>query len=134
MKTVMYLGERVTMMGSIYKLFVDKKGETYHYSKIKHVWLGSCYEITNDGKMKRNPESVEGWEITEKERVEAEAQKLVVTAHRMTKRKAMQLKKPHPDIVKAMNLLGRFYRSMSKWDRQRFVDYLENEMSKGGKR
>lgn len=131
MKTVMYLGERVTFLGKVYQVFKDKKGESFSYTQIKNVWVGDCYEITNDGKMSRRPSSVTGWEMTEKEKLESEAQKVAVRAHRLQQRKAMQLKKPHPNIVSAIKLLRPFFRSMGRIDQERFTAYLTNEMSKG---
>lgn len=132
-RVVLFLGERVDHMGNIFQLFRDRNGEQFRYTKIKRPFFGDCYEIDKEEKMKTRPESVKGFEPTDKERLEYEAQKLCVVAERLSRKRAMKLRSPHPDIVRAIKLLRPFYRSMTRTDQNRFTQYLENELSKRSK-
>lgn len=131
MKRVMYLGERVNVF-KIGQLFRDKRGKDYWYRGVKGVWFGSIYEIDDKESIKIRPAEVDaaGWEPSEKDRAEWEAQKAVVKAFRLEKRKAMQLKRPHADIVKAIQLLAPFWRSLDRFDQERFSKYLANELQR----
>jgi hypothetical protein len=130
---LMYHGERVNHFGAIYQLFKSQKGVDSHYSGIKNVGIGSCYAQEPGGKMKIRPELVEppkGFVMSEKDELEAEAQREVVRHARAEKRKAMELRKPNQRIVQAVDLLRPFYRAMSHVDQRRFMGYLANECSK----
>lgn len=129
---VMYVGERVSQMGKVYQLFKNKRGKTFPFSGLRYALLGHCYEMAKDQTLKTNLSAagVEGWEMTEAEHIECEAQKQVVKTHRLKKRKAMELKKPHTDIVRAICLLRPFVRSLDLWDQKRFMDYIANACSK----
>lgn len=133
---VIYCGERVDMIGNIKQLFRDEEGNEFCYTGVKRVWPGSCYEISDDEKIQRKPTEVEanGFEFTPKDRAEYEAHKLVVSATRALRRKAMAIKKPHPDIVRAINLLRPFYRNLGRFDQDRFSKYLCNQMSRKAKK
>lgn len=132
---VMYMGERVHHFNKIFQLFKDKRGREYNFSGIKGVWFGDIYEV-NDNKMQVRPKSVDakGWEPTEEERHEYEAQKLVVRAKRLERQKEMNIKKPHADIVRAVDLLRPFYLSLHRFDQERFMRWVANECSKRKKR
>lgn len=130
MKIVMYLGERVHWSNKIIQLFKSRDGKEYHFKGIK-AWVGNCYRLETGDKMQRRPEVLEtNWEMSEKEKLEYEAQKEIVKFHRLNQRKAMELKKPHKDIVQAIYLLKKFYHSMDSIDRKRFMQYLDNQLSK----
>lgn len=125
----MFLGERVGWNGKVYQLFRSKDGKEHNFSGIKRVYFGDVYEMI-DEKLKIRPESVDGWEPTDKDRREYEAQKLVVTASRQANRKAMEIKRPHAEVVKAVDLLRPFYRALSHVDQRRFMEWIANECSK----
>lgn len=132
---LMYHGERVPFVGTPLQVFKDKKGKEYRWSGRKHVWFGSVYEAEymEPGvlAMLKNPkELLATWQPTEKERLEYEAAKLGVTSYRQNRKKAYELKKPHPDLVKAVLLFRPFYFALQNIDRRRLVDWFENECSK----
>lgn len=134
MTTVIYCGERVGLFGRIHQLFKDKKGKEYSYTGIKDAMVGYCYEVSAKDQMSLRPKTVEGFPMSEKDKLEMEAQKLAVRAERLMKRKAFELKRPHPDIVRALKLLAPFYRGLTRFDQDRFMSYLGNEMSRKPKR
>lgn len=132
---LMYHGERVYYNGKVYQIFKDRKGEKFNWSGIKRVWFGSVYESTKTGdehRMSRRPVEIEtpDWEPTEAERLEYEAQKIVVTASRQERRKAIVLKRPHDDLVRAVKLMRPFYKALSNFERQRLMEWFANECSK----
>lgn len=130
---VMFLGERADNFDGINQLFVDKKGEKHLFRGLKYVWFGNVYEMT-DGKMKVRPEAVESdWTPTEEQRLEYEAQKLAVCAIRERRKKKNLSRKPHKDILRAVELLRPFYKPLSKWDRERLTDWLTHQLSKAKK-
>lgn len=136
MKTVpvQYLGERVGIRGKVIQSFRDTLGELYHFSGIKGVFFGSWYEMLEDGKMHRRPKELSGDEPSDKDWKEFETNKIGVKAFRLQSRKAMQLKKPHEDIVRAVALLKPFYQSVDRFTQKRFMDWVCNEMSKPNKK
>ncbi len=129
---VIYHGERVGLTGKICQLFKDKNGKEFLFQGVKGVWLGNCYEVSKDDQIKARPEAIDnnGFELTEDDRRQAEVAKLSCVAERLSRRKAMDFKRPHVDIITAIRLLSPFYRSVGRFDQDRFVRYLENEMSK----
>jgi hypothetical protein len=130
-RKVMYCGERVGHF-RVGQLFKDKRGKEYSYRGVKRVWPGCVYEISSDNKIDIRPKEIScDWEMSEQDRLEMEANKVAVTAYRLERRKAMELKRPHKDIVKAVELLRPFYRNLGHFDQARFVGYLRNQMSKG---
>lgn len=134
MKTeIMFMGERIHF-GKIVQFFKDAKSIPHHFSGIKNIWFGSVYEM-NDDKIKVNPTAIEtDWVPTDEERDEYEAQKLVVRAHRQARKKAMDIKKPHEKIVRAVELIRPFYLSLHNIDRRRFMEWFANECSRKGKK
>lgn len=136
---VMYHGERVhSWTKKVYQLFKNKKGKEYQWNSIKGIYFGSIYEIERkaDGSssMLTRPKEIEEpwrqWEPTEKERLEYEAQKAVVTAQRQARLKEFKLKRPHKDLTKAVELFRPFYRALTDNDRRRLVEWFANEASK----
>lgn len=135
MKPVIYCGPRV-YASSICHLFVDEKREHYYFGNMKFVYIGNCYKMLAGDKMKRRPESIDPapFQLTEKELRECETQKLIVKAFRDERKKAMQLKKPPEKITVAINLLRPYFQSVTWVDQKRFLAYLQQEMSKKGKK
>lgn len=128
---VMYQGERVDTFGRIHQMFRDVRGENYQYSGIRDVSFGQIYPMT-DGKMAVYPigEYDPKWKPTDKEEREFEAHKIVVADRRARRKAEMQLKKPNPKIVQAVDLLRPFYLAMTDWDRDRFIRWVSQECSK----
>lgn len=137
---VMFLGERIRGWShKIEQLFKAKDGKEFFFSSIKRPWFGTVYEmdLKADGSasMAIKPKEVEcDWEPTEKERQEFEAQKAVVISERQARQKAMQLKRPHDDIVRAIKLIRPFYRALPEVNRRRFMEWFANECSRKGKK
>lgn len=130
-KLVMYLGQRVNWAGEIYQEFKDREGNSYAYQSIKGVYFGEVYPLLPGDKMNRNPKAVEtDWLPTEQDRREYEAQKIVVAAKRQERLKAMKIRKPHPDITRAVGLIKPFYLWLNNLERRRFIQWFENECSK----
>lgn len=127
---LMYHGERAdTWRGKIWQCFRSKDGKEHSFSGIKNIYFGECYAML-DSKMKIRPEAVPGWEPTEKERTEYEAQKLVVRQVRQSRLEAFKLTRPHKDVLRAVELLRPFYRALTDSDRNRFMKWVSNECSK----
>jgi hypothetical protein len=128
---VMFVGERVDWRGNIYQCFKNKAGVESHFKGVKNVCFGSVYNV-EDGRIARIPVAIEPppWHPTDKECLEHEAQKIAVYERRALNRKALQLKKPHADIAKAVELLAPFYLSMDDFTRMRFMRWFSNECSK----
>ncbi len=124
-----YLGERISALSYIYHSFKDRKGREYHFRGLRSVRVGDCYEIIDD-KIATRPKAVEGFPLTEEQEAHCDAQRVVVLAFRAAQKKAMQLKRPHEDITRAIGLLRPFYLGLSELDRRRFKEYLGQEMSK----
>lgn len=132
MKTkVMFHGERVDHYGRLTQLFKERNGKEAVFTGIKGIYFGEVYLMT-DNRMNRKPESIENpaWDPAEKDRLEYEGQKIVVRNWRANRRKDMQLKKPHPKIVTAVDLLRPFYQTMGEIDRRRFMGWVSNECSR----
>ena len=128
-----YLGERVEAFDGIKQLFRNKKGEFARYSGVRDVYFGNSYLITDDGKIKaRFPDRPDKQTVfsTEQEELDYEAHKELAKDYRLRKRKAMELKKPHKDIVRALNLLRPFTRKMDSITLRRFSEYLQNQLSR----
>ncbi len=126
----MYLGERVGFSGKVIQAFKDEKGEEHFFKGIKSVYFGDVYEMKNET-MSGKPAQVESdWKPTEKDRLEYEAQKIVVRSYRQERQKEMKVKKPHANIARAVELMRPFYIPLSNLDRRRFIAWFENELSK----
>lgn len=138
-KQVVYMGEVLKDHGfsqSIFQRFRDKEGKFYHYVGIKRIWPGSTYQMEPGDKMNIRPERIYDSDLglTEAEEIEMEAQKIAVRQYRASRRKEMDLKKPHTDIVRAIALLSPFVRSLPRFDQDRFLKYIFNEASKTPKK
>lgn len=132
---LIYLGERVGYLGKIFHLFKDIKGKDRKFvGSFKFIFPGSCYEaeaVGDEVSLKLRPLEVKAFrELTAAEQIEISAQREIVKAHRLLKRKTMAIKKPHRDIKRAVDLLRPFYRSLDRFDQDRFSGYLCNAMSK----
>lgn len=126
---VMYLGERISVIGKVAQVFKDKRGEEHWFSGIHRVYFGDVYTMVDD-RMSRKPVSVDSeWKPTDMDRLEYEAQKIVVRAHRQAKLTAMKMKKPHADITRAVALVRPFYWHLSTLDRRRFLEWFANACS-----
>lgn len=133
----LYLGEELGFGGGIFKKFRTHKGEITYFSKVSGVIFGGAYAWNGkEGTMPRRPEPVydSKLEATDQERREYEVNKLAVTAKRLQKMQILKDKKPHPDIVKAINLLKPFVRGMDFFTVHKFLDYVFNECYKKGKK
>lgn len=134
---VMYHGERIAPFGGkVVQYFKNQDGKGFYFSGIKCVWPGEIYQLESGNKMFAKPkrlydeEAKQPWTMTKKDWAEFEAQKEIVKHHRRSRRKEMILKRPHPDIVRAVALLKPFYRALDHLDQSRFTKYLANQMSK----
>lgn len=130
---VIYLGERCEL-GGIRQAFKTKSGKLLNYSGIKGVWFGAVYmaEQSPSGyRLMQRPERIESaWSPTEAECIEYDVQKLCVSVKRQERRKEMAVKKPHDDILKAVELLSPFFRGLGRFDQQRFMKWIENQCVK----
>jgi hypothetical protein len=131
---VLYLGKTIDSIGNIRHLFRDKKGQRHLFRSIKLACFGDCFMMINDT-LARRPEALENPSIfpTEAERLDYETRKLIVAHSTELKRKIMFIKKPHKDIVYAINLLRPFCKSMDFLTLERFTAYLKQQISKKGK-
>lgn len=133
-KEVVYLGEEVGFGSKIRQVFRDKKGEQYSFFGIKgFLFFGESYLMTEGGVMlTRNPPQPEKQTVfaTEKERLTYEANKEICKYIRERRKKLMDIKKPHPDIVRAISLLRPFTRDMDFLVLSRFCNYLQQQLSK----
>lgn len=130
-----YLGERYEHF-RISQCFRTAMGEIFRYSGIKDLCVGDSYLVSKDGFIAQRPKLAENPKLTltEQERLDFAAAKEIIKHVRERKKKAMELKKPHPDIVRAIALLKPFARSMDRINLDRFTDYLRNQLSKPEKR
>ena len=127
---VMYHGQRVSFNGKIVQLFRDQNGKGYTFTGIKNVWFGDIYFIENDS-MKIRPQQIEQtWKPTDEDRLEYEAQKIAVAGQRQNRLKAMTFRRPHVDILRAVELIRPFTHHISMLDQRRFFEWLANECSK----
>lgn len=132
---VMYHGQRAGIYNNkVYQLFKTRDGKEYWFSRVKGLWFGDVVQMIKD-RIEIRPETVKTtWEPSEKERLEYETNKVLVTAARQERLKEMKLRKPHKNILSAVFLIAPFYRSMSDLDRRRFMKWFANECSKKGKK
>ena len=133
-KPVMYMGERVSFYPQkIYKLFKGRDGTEYKFApSVSGVYFGDKYQLLPKDRMEHRPKelSVDDWQPTESERLEYEAQKIVCREFRATKRKDLELKKPHPNILKALELLRPFAMHLDETERGRLFSWLRIQCSK----
>src|ERR1035437_5962160 len=134
-KAIMYHGERLTgFADKIQQLFKSKDGKEIYFSGIKILWFGCVYEMENNT-LKIRPQEIKAtWDPTEKEKQEYEAQKIVVMQRRQARLKEMKIKRPHADIVKAVELIRPFTWHLSELDRRRFFEWFRNQCSKKAKK
>lgn len=131
----LYLGESSNFNGDVFQDFRFKDGSIHNWSGRKNVWSGTSYQVEKSGGvylMARRPKEFEKpkLQMTSEERVKYEALKITVKAARLLKRKAMDIKRPHADIQKAIELLGPFARSLDLLDLDRFFKYIKKECVK----
>lgn len=135
-----YLGERVECLFGIRHVFRTKAGDILRYKGLRgHLWYGDIYLTSKNGSIQTRPEKAplgldSGLEPTEQDRLDYELHKELAKDYRLRNRKAMELKKPHRDIVKALELLRPFMRHADTYTIKRFTGYLENQLSKKAKR
>lgn len=130
-----YLGERLTLLGSVFHVFRDAKTNLYRFTGLKSIFFGETYLVSKDGSIKVRPDvSLKKLDLMENDFAEFEAHKILAKDARLNKRKAMELKKPHADIVKAIELLRPFIQSVPRYDQDRFLRYIHNEATKRKKR
>lgn len=134
----LYIGERVTGFGEIVQAFKIENGEVLHWTGVKGLWVDESYEVevkpTGGHTIKMRPDRVEEKDrrlfMSDKDKIEYEAQKIAVRGQRERRKKKMELSKPHADIVKAIQLLKPFARSLDYIDLDRFMGYVKNQLSK----
>lgn len=132
-----YIGDAVNMFGKITQQFKDKKGAVLTFSGIKGVYINDTYMIdVANGQMKTKPEAVADSKLkmTDEDWLKYEGNKIAIKLTREKRRKDMQLRQPHGDIVKAIKLLRPFCRNMDLLTLGRFIGYIENQLSKKEKR
>lgn len=133
----LYLGERIDYVGNIRQVFRCKKGDLHYWQGIGGLCFGESYLVTKDGKIKKRwPPKPEKQTLfaTEKEQLDFETQKLIVAHQREARKKFNDSKKPHRDIVRAIELLRPFVRNDDLLTLNRFVDYLKNQLTKKKKK
>ena len=133
----LYLGERVDYIGGINQVFRNKKGKFCHYTGVKGVYFGESYMVTKEGQIKSSwPEQPKKQTLlpTEQDKLDYESHKELAKDARARRKKAMDLKKPHQDITKAIALLKPFARSMDNITLRRFTGYIENQLSRRSKK
>ncbi|MFA7333624.1 MAG: hypothetical protein WC130_04930 [Kiritimatiellia bacterium] len=135
-----YLGERVEVLSGIRHVFRTPAGDILRFKGLRgHLWYGDIYLTSSEGSIQTRPEKApyeppSGLEPTKRERIDYEVHKELAKDYRLRNRKAMELKKPHADIVKALELLRPFMRGADTYTLRRFAGYIENQLSKKGKR
>lgn len=129
----LYLGERVSAIGNIHQVFKAPMCGELFFKGIKQVHFGDSYEYDRaNGTMKTRPKQIKGrLKASIKDEHTYHAQKEIVKLQRLKNRKALEIKKPHKDIDRAIELLRPFTNGMGSIDLHRFVEYLENRLSKG---
>jgi hypothetical protein len=129
----LYLGERVTSFGDIVQSFrVLGQKERLTFTGIRNIYAGEAYEYDlNNNTMKIRPARLDCIDkMTEADEREFELHKELAKHRRLERQKAMNLKKPHRDIVRAIDLLRPFCRNASTLEIRRFTEYLGNQLSK----
>ena len=130
------LGERVALFG-IEQVFRNAKGEIVRYAKLSGYQFGESY-IQTDGKLPKRAEPLdeEKRKLTPgtEDRRQFEVHKLAVINYRRRQLNAYNLKKPHPEIVRAIELLRPFARTVDSIDLRRFMGYIENQLTKPQRR
>ena len=132
MMEVVYLGERVFDNGKIKQCFRDTKDNTYNYSRVKNLFFGSSYSIEKKSKsIKLNPEERPNQKVfvTKAETLRYAAHVEMAKHQRAKRKKALELKKPHKDIVEAIRLLRPFTHHLGWLEFDRFNNYLKNKLS-----
>ncbi len=127
---VMYVGERVHFSGQIVQAFKSKDGTEHFFARTKGVWPFECYKMVNQTMKAVKPERAGDWEPSELVRHEFEQNKVIVTARRLEMRKARDIKKPHQNLIRAVELLRPFYRGLNRNEQRLLTEYLLNEISK----
>lgn len=133
---VVYLGERMETFGKITQVFRSARGRVFRYSGIKGVGFGDNTAVTKDGRIAVRPKVSEERKIavTPEEEAEFSAHAQIVKHERARRRKQLELKKPHPDLVRAIQLLAKFTGRMDRLELSRFCQYVETELSKKGRK
>ena len=137
-----YLGERVEVLSGIRHTFRTPEGRILSYKSLRgHLWFGDIYLTSKAGSIQTRPEKAPydksenlGLEATKQDHLDYELHKELAKDYRLRNRKAMELKKPHRDILKALELLRPFMRGADTYTIKRFAGYLENQLSKKAKR
>lgn len=127
-----YLGERLDLFGIRHAFRGPDGKEKFFKGKIHGLIRGECYGISPKGEILKRPAQIVDCKLrmTDKEETEFELHKELCKHWRAKKKKALNLKKPHPDISKAIELLRPFVRYSDNIELNRFVEYLENQLSK----
>ena len=131
----LYLGENLKNgYGDISHQFRTSRGEIVHFKQIRGLVFGDVVFVDKDCLAVR-PKTIESkLSPTEKERLEYGAMKEIVKHERLRRRKAIEMKKPHKDIVRAVALLRPFARGMDRLMLKRFAEYLETQLSRKTKK
>jgi hypothetical protein len=137
-REIIYLGERLDLLGGIQHAFRASGGRIMKFSDNlgRGLYFGDSYLVSAAGTIAVPPKKCERprLKITEQERLDFELQKELVKVERLKRRKALEIKKPHADIVAALELLRPFVRGADNFTLRRFVGYLEHQLSKPAKR
>ncbi len=129
----LYIGDDLCAIRGPQQMFRDAKGKMMRFSGVRGLWAGDSYMIdVANGTIKTRPEPVYGTklEMSKQEWERHEGTKLAIKHYRERRCKAMELKKPHRDIVAAIKLLKPFARDMDSLTLSRFTGYIQNELSK----
>ena len=129
-----YLGERVDAhFRQISQWFRSAKGDISRFVGVRGIYVGESYLLTKKGSIKAKfpPQpKTQSVFLEAQERLDYEAHKEIAKHQRLCRKKALTLKKPHRDIVAALELLRPFTRRMDTLTLRRFAEYLENQLSK----
>ncbi len=134
LRKVMYHGLRAhALTDKLYHIFKDKKGKEFHYTgNFRFIYPGGIYWQLVGERMNVRPESAIDmeWVWTEEDRKQYEAHKEVCKQVRLERRKQLELKRPHPDITRAIMLIKPFVNGIGMTDQERFFRYFKNQCTK----
>jgi hypothetical protein len=133
---VIYLGERPDLFGQIKQIFRDRKGRIYSYKGVRGVYFGCSYLVSKDGMIETRPKEFDKQKLTltEQDHLDFSANVEICKHIRAKQKKALEVKKPHPNLVNALDLLRPFTRNMDNLELTRFTDYIKNQLSKKRKK
>lgn len=125
-----YLGRLIDDFGNIKHKFRNAKNEFAYFKNISKAIIGESYPIT-DGSILTRPQRCDKQtlSLTDDEIRSSNANEQVVKYTVERRKKMAKIKKPHPDLVRAIQLLTPFYYELNHLSARRLTDYIHNEIS-----